>query len=298
MSNNSPRITLEGSFSHDQLKGIRAEYPEIPLPTTSPYGEVPPSALDTAYKDSEDRQLNPSWYELYPLRSGEIVPIVSRSLLQRGNNEIYSRESTVPARAWNAIEHDVNLTLKRSLSGRVKMADFVQTVPVMGKYGLEYQLDGTSHKLTEKDLRQSFLDSKGRTLQPEWYELYPETDTSGIVPIVTLPVLKEGSKELTGESRSSASIASRAWNSLEDGAKLAKRGLAAPALLDFLILEEGAGTKTSLPKLALRGIYAHELAELADRAVEFKVPNFTKRETSTRTFLANFANTLLVHQSS
>lgn len=135
MPKNSPRLTLEGSFSHAQLRELSEQYPTHSMSISSCEGTAALSALDATYSNDKGVTINPLWYELYPLENGEILPLVTRSLLRRGYHQLYKKDSDVPSRVWNAIEEDACKS-KRSI------ADFVHTLPIMRKYGPSRQLMG------------------------------------------------------------------------------------------------------------------------------------------------------------
>lgn len=124
MPNYSPKLTLEGSFSHAQLRELSEQYPRYPLSITSAEGTAPFSALENTYTNSRGKTINPSWYELYPLESGVILPLVTKSLLKRGYNELYEKESNVPSKVWNAIQFQ-----------RIVSAGFIHTLPIMKRRG-------------------------------------------------------------------------------------------------------------------------------------------------------------------
>lgn len=135
MSNNSPRITLEGSFSHAEFRSLQEQYPTLSLTVSSSEGHARHDRLDMTYTANNGEVLNPSWYELYPLESGEVLPLVTKSLLRRGHNELYGRDSDVPSRAWNAVEHHANRLGRPSISGQTDIADYVRTLQGKEKYG-------------------------------------------------------------------------------------------------------------------------------------------------------------------
>lgn len=132
MPNYSRIVPIEG-LPHAQLINMTVQLPVSTRLISSLRSNEFKDAVAATYTGSDGKVLNPSWYELYASGDNDVVPLVTKSLLERGYQRIYKKPSIISTRVWNAVTNGAASSFRQP-HHQPRVLDYVHALPALNEY--------------------------------------------------------------------------------------------------------------------------------------------------------------------